>query len=79
MGGLAELVFATRWSYGAAAVLRAGWRSIVNRHLNMFTLIMLGVGAAYVFSAVAVWRRASSPRRSATKAATWGCISRRRW
>ena len=31
-----------------------GWRSIVNRSLNMFTLIMVGVGAAYFYSAVAV-------------------------
>jgi len=30
------------------------WQSIVNRSLNMFTLIAVGVGAAYVFSAVAV-------------------------
>jgi Cu+-exporting ATPase len=30
-----------------------GWASLVNRHLNMFTLIALGVGAAYVFSVVA--------------------------
>jgi P-type Cu+ transporter len=30
-----------------------GWASIVNRHLNMFTLIALGVGAAYGFSVVA--------------------------
>ena len=30
-----------------------GWASIVNRNLNMFTLIALGVGAAYVFSVVA--------------------------
>ena len=28
-----------------------GWNSIVNRHSNMFTLIALGVGAAYLFSA----------------------------
>jgi Cu+-exporting ATPase len=27
-----------------------GWASIRNRHANMFTLIALGVGAAYVFS-----------------------------
>ncbi len=27
-----------------------GWQSIVNRHANMFTLIALGVGAAYIFS-----------------------------
>jgi P-type Cu+ transporter len=31
-----------------------GWKSIVNRSLNMFTLIMVGVGAAYFYSAVAV-------------------------
>ncbi|NOT58447.1 MAG: heavy metal translocating P-type ATPase [Deltaproteobacteria bacterium] len=33
---------------------RRGWRSVVTRHLNMFTLIALGVGAAFVFSAVAM-------------------------
>jgi Cu+-exporting ATPase len=33
---------------------RRGWRSIVTWHLNMFTLIAIGVGAAYVFSAVAM-------------------------
>src|SRR5262249_384966 len=31
-----------------------GWRSLVNRHLNMFTLIPMGVGAAYLFSALAM-------------------------
>src|SRR6266542_983777 len=30
------------------------WQSIVNRSLNMFTLIAMGVGAAYFYSAVAV-------------------------
>jgi len=30
-----------------------GWASIVSRHLNMFTLIALGVGAAFGFSVVA--------------------------
>src|SRR6266498_4599930 len=30
------------------------WRSIVNRSLNMFTLIAVGVGSAYVYSAIAV-------------------------
>ncbi len=37
------------WSF-----FRRGWRSVVTRHLNMFTLITLGVGAAFVFSAVAM-------------------------
>ena len=31
-----------------------GWRSILSMNLNMFTLISIGVGAAYVFSAVAM-------------------------
>jgi Cu+-exporting ATPase len=30
-----------------------GWQSVVNRSLNMFTLIALGVGVAYVYSVVA--------------------------
>jgi heavy metal translocating P-type ATPase len=30
-----------------------GWASIVSRHLNMFTLIALGVGVAYLFSVAA--------------------------
>jgi Cu+-exporting ATPase len=33
---------------------RRGWRSIVTRQLNMFTLIAIGVGAAFIFSAVAM-------------------------
>ncbi len=39
-------------SWGAWPFFLRGWRSLVNRSLNMFTLIALGVGAAYVFSAV---------------------------
>ncbi len=31
-----------------------GWKSLVNRSLNMFTLIKVGVGAAYLYSTVAV-------------------------
>ena len=31
-----------------------GWKSVVSRNLNMFTLIGMGVGAAYLFSIVAV-------------------------
>jgi len=33
-----------------------GWRSIATGHLNMFTLISLGVGAAYIYSLVAVFQ-----------------------
>ncbi len=30
-----------------------GWRSIVNHHLNMFSLISMGVGVAYLYSIIA--------------------------
>ena len=30
-----------------------GWRSILSRHLNMFTLIAMGVGVAWLFSVIA--------------------------
>jgi Cu+-exporting ATPase len=33
---------------------RRGWRSVITGHLNMFTLIAIGVGAAFVFSVVAM-------------------------
>jgi Cu+-exporting ATPase len=39
--------------WGAWPFFVRGWASIVNRHLNMFTLIALGVGAAYAYSVVA--------------------------
>jgi heavy metal translocating P-type ATPase len=32
-----------------------GWHSVTNRSLNMFSLIALGVGAAYLFSAAAMF------------------------
>jgi P-type Cu+ transporter len=42
-----------------------GWASIRNRSLNMFTLIAIGVGAAWIYSVVAVLAPALSRRRSA--------------
>ena len=39
--------------WGGWPFFQRGWASIVTRHLNMFTLIALGVGAAYGFSVVA--------------------------
>ena len=46
---------------GTPVILWAGWpffvrgvKSVINRSLNMFTLIGMGVGAAYLFSLVAV-------------------------
>jgi len=40
--------------WGAWPFFVRGWRSIVTRHLNMFTLIGLGVSVAYGYSIVAV-------------------------
>ena len=46
---------------GTPVILWSGWpffvrgvKSVINRSLNMFTLISMGVGAAYLFSVVAV-------------------------
>jgi len=50
-----ELIFSTPVVFWAGSLFfRKGWKSIQNRHLNMFTLIMIGVGAAYLYSVVAV-------------------------
>jgi Cu+-exporting ATPase len=39
--------------WGGWPFLVRGWQSIVSRHLNMFTLIALGTGTAYLYSVVA--------------------------
>ena len=39
--------------WGGRPFFERGWQSIVNRSLNMFTLIAIGVGAAYVYSVIA--------------------------
>ena len=50
-----ELVLTTPVVFWAGGIFFVkGWRSITNRSLNMFTLIALGVGAAYLFSFIAV-------------------------
>ncbi|WP_224003198.1 heavy metal translocating P-type ATPase [Aureimonas sp. SA4125] len=41
--------------WAALPFFRRGWQSIVNRSPNMWTLIALGVGAAYLFSLVATF------------------------
>jgi Cu+-exporting ATPase len=40
--------------WGGGPFFARGWASVKTRHLNMFTLIALGVGAAYAFSVVAM-------------------------
>lgn len=52
---MAQLILATVVVFWAGGFLFIkAWQSIVNRSLNMFTLIALGVGAAYGYSAAAV-------------------------
>src|SRR6185295_18271215 len=52
--GWLELALATPVVlWGAWPFFVRGWQSIRNLNLNMFTLIALGVGVAYVFSVVA--------------------------
>ena len=53
--GWLEFLIATPVIFWAGGIFFArGWRSLVNWNPNMFTLIMLGVGAAYFYSAVAI-------------------------
>ncbi len=40
--------------WGGWPIFQRGWASVVNRHLNMFTLIALGVGVAWGYSVVAM-------------------------
>jgi Cu+-exporting ATPase len=47
--------------WGGWPFFARGWLSILNRHLNMFTLIALGVGAAYGYSVVATLFPAAFP------------------
>lgn len=50
-----QLIFATPVVFWAGGFFFArAWKSVINRSPNMFTLIALGVGAAYGYSAVAV-------------------------
>jgi Cu+-exporting ATPase len=57
-----EFVLATPvvWWAGWPLLVR-GWQSVVNRHLNMFTLIALGVGIAWAYSVVATFLPAIFP------------------
>jgi Cu+-exporting ATPase len=53
--GWMELAFATPVVlWGGWPFFQRGWTSIVSRNLNMFTLISIGSGSAYLYSVVAV-------------------------
>ena len=50
-----QFAFATAVVFWAGwPLLHRGWRSVVTRNLNMFTLITIGVGAAFLLSTVAM-------------------------
>jgi P-type Cu+ transporter len=48
--------------WGGWPFFRRGWGSLVNRRLNMFTLIALGTGVAYVYSLVSAIAPGIFPR-----------------
>ena len=50
-----ELILSTPvvW-WGGWVFFQRGWQSIITRHLNMFTLISVGVGIAWLYSVIAV-------------------------
>ncbi|HET8637148.1 MAG TPA: heavy metal translocating P-type ATPase, partial [Acidobacteriaceae bacterium] len=53
---LAEFALATPVVlWGGAPFFVRGWQSVKTRNLNMFTLIALGTGAAYVYSTIAAF------------------------
>lgn len=55
VSGWTQLILATPVVLWAGwPFFERGWRSIINRNLNMFTLIAIGTGAAYFYSLVAV-------------------------
>ena len=54
--------------WGGWPFFQRGWTSIVNRSLNMFTLIAIGVGTAFVYSLAATLFPESFRHRSAVTA-----------
>ena len=56
VSGWVQLVVATVVVFGAGGfIFGKAWRSLQNRSLNMFTLIELGAGAAWIYSTIAVF------------------------
>ena len=52
----AEFILATPvMLWGALPFFKKAWASLINRHPNMFTLIALGTGVAYLYSVIAMF------------------------
>ena len=56
--------------WGAAPFFQRGWASLRNRSLNMFTLISIGVGAAYLYSLAATLAPGIFPAAARTMGGT---------
>ena len=64
--GWLQLILATPVVlWGGYPFFERGWRSLITRRLNMFTLIAVGTGVAYVFSLFALVAPNIFPRRMA--------------
>ena len=57
--------------WGGWPFFMRGWASIVNRSLNMFTLIAIGTGTAYIYSVLATSYRRSSRHLSTPMVVQW--------
>ena len=72
-----QLVLPPGGAVGGLAVLVRGAQSIATRNLNMFTLIALGTGVAWIYSVIATATPACFRRRFAITTARSRSISRR--
>jgi len=61
---------------GGWPFFQRGWRSVINRNLNMFTLIALGISVAWGYSVAATVAPGIFRRPCATRTAWWPFISR---
>lgn len=80
MSNWIQLVLATPvvlWC-GWPFFVRGGWKSVVSRNLNMFTLIAIGTGVALIYSLVATLAPQIFQVPFGRKTARWRCILRRR-
>ncbi len=88
--GWMELALATPVVlWGGWPFFERGWASLVNRSLNMFTLIAIGTGTAYVYSVIAVlfpgifpasfrsdWARCPFISKPRPRSPPWSCWAR---
>ena len=72
-----ELVLATPVVlWGGWLFFQRAWTSVITWHLNMFTLISLGVAVAWTYSVVATLAPAPFPPPFVMPTGKWACITR---